>query len=158
MPKKVPEQDLSSIEREVAAFPDGVGMAELEASLAASGVAIHRRSLQRRLTLLIENGRIAAAGALKGRVYRPIATERAANEDVSPIPLSALGNEVRHAVARPIQNREPPSVISASFCSLIRTPAPISTKPRAITCIASAARIKAICPPARLPGSFLGGC
>ena len=65
MPKIVPEQDLISIEREVAAFPNGVGLAALEASLAASGVAIQRRSLQRRLTLLIENGRIAAAGALK---------------------------------------------------------------------------------------------
>ena len=110
MPKIVPEQDLISIEREIAAFPNGVGLAALEASLAASGVAIQRRSLQRRLTLLIENGRIAAAGALKGRIYRPIASERAANEEaspISPIPLSALGSEVRHAVARPIQDREP---------------------------------------------------
>jgi hypothetical protein len=107
MPKKIPEQDLIAIEREVAAFPDGVGMAELEASLAASGNAIHRRSLQRRLALLIENGRIAASGALKGRVYRPIAAERAANQGASPIPLSALGSEVRNAVLRPIQNREP---------------------------------------------------
>ena len=110
MPKIVPEHDLISIEREIAAFPNGVGLAALEASLAASGVAIQRRSLQRRLTLLIENGRIAAAGALKGRVYRPIASERAANEEaspISPIPLSALGSEVRHAVARPIQDREP---------------------------------------------------
>ena len=112
MPKKVPEQDLIAIERQVAAFPNGVGMAELEASLAASGSVIHRRSLQRRLTLLIENGRIGAAGPLKGRVYRPIATERAANDEASPriespIPLSVLGSEVRNAVVRPIQNREP---------------------------------------------------
>ena len=72
-----------------------------------SGVAIQRRSLQRRLRQLIESGRIAAAGALKGRVYRPIATERAAHEAASPIPLSALGSEVRHAVMRPIQHRDP---------------------------------------------------
>ena len=83
MPKKVPEQDLIAIERQVAAFPNGVGMAELEASLAASGSVIHRRSLQRRLTLLIENGRIGAAGTLKGRVYRPIATERASVDGFS---------------------------------------------------------------------------
>lgn len=107
MPKKVPEQDLISIEREVAAFPCGVGMAELEASLAASGVVIQRRSLLRRLTLLIENGRIAAAGTLKGRVYRPIATERVADENASHIPLSALGREIRNAVVRPIQQRDP---------------------------------------------------
>jgi hypothetical protein len=107
MPKEVPEQDLISIERQVSAFPKGVGMAELEASLAASGHVIHRRSLQRRLTLLIENRRITAAGVLKGRVYRPIATEHTAIEDASPIPLSALGSEVRNAVLRPIQSREP---------------------------------------------------
>jgi hypothetical protein len=107
MPKKVPEQDLISIERELQAFPNGLGIAELEAALAASGIVIQRRSLQRRLMLLVENGRIGATGALKGRVYRPITTERTANEDTSPIPLSALGSEVRHAVVRPIQNREP---------------------------------------------------
>jgi len=107
MPKKVPEQDLISIERELQAFPHGLGITELEAALAASGIAIQRRSLQRRLMLLVENGRIGATGALKGRVYRPITTERTANEDTSPIPLSALGSEVRHAVVRPIQNREP---------------------------------------------------
>ncbi len=107
MPKKVPEQDLTAIEQELAAFPNGVGIAELAAALAVSGVAIQRRSLQRRLMQLVESGRIAAAGALKGRVYRPIATARTAHEAASPIPLSTLGSEVRHAVMRPIQHREP---------------------------------------------------
>lgn len=37
MPKKVVEQDLIPIERQIAAFPDGVGMAELEAALAVRG-------------------------------------------------------------------------------------------------------------------------
>jgi hypothetical protein len=107
MPKKVAEQDLIVIEGQVAAFPNGVGMAELEAALAASGVAIHRRSLQRRLNLLIENRRVVASGVLKGRVYHPIATKPAAPEEASPIPLSAAGNDIRQAVARPIQSREP---------------------------------------------------
>jgi len=107
MPKKVAEQDLIAIERQVAAFPNGVGMAELEAALAASGVAIHRRSLQRRLSLLIENRRIVASGVLKGRTYHPLATKPAAPEEASPIPLSAAGNDIRQTVARPIQSREP---------------------------------------------------
>ena len=37
MPKKVVEQDLIPIERQIAAFPDGAGMAELEAALAVRG-------------------------------------------------------------------------------------------------------------------------
>ncbi|MDO8314904.1 MAG: Fic family protein [Rugosibacter sp.] len=113
MPKKVVEQDLIPIERQIAAFPQGVGMAELEAALAASGVVIHRRSLQRRLKLLIDNGRIVADGALKGRVYHPIgrigslATGHATVAAASLIPLSVAGSDIRHAMARPIQSREP---------------------------------------------------
>jgi hypothetical protein len=40
MPKKVAKQDLIPIERQIAAFPTDVGMAELDAALAASGVVI----------------------------------------------------------------------------------------------------------------------
>ncbi len=107
MPKKVPEQDLIAIERELEAFPGGVAIAELDTALAASGLVIPRRSLQRRLMQLVKDSRIAAIGALKGRVYRPIATTPTVIEDASPIPLSELGREVRNAVVRPIQNREP---------------------------------------------------
>ena len=107
MPKKVPEQDLIAIERELEAFPGGVAIAELDTALAASGLVIPRRSLQRRLMQLVKDSRIAAIGSLKGRVYRPIATTPTVIEDASPIPLSELGREVRNAVARPIQNREP---------------------------------------------------
>jgi hypothetical protein len=109
MPKTVDEQELNQIERQVAAFPDGVGIAELEVALAAAGIVINRRSLLRRLNLLIESGRIGASGVLKGRLYRPLVAapaEVAAGAE-PPIPLSADGSAIRHSVTRPIQSREP---------------------------------------------------
>ena len=109
MPKTVAEQELNQIERQVAAFPDGVGIAELDAALAAAGIVINRRSLLRRLNLLIESGRIGASGVLKGRLYRPLVavpTEAAAGTE-APIPLSADGSLIRRAVIQPIQRREP---------------------------------------------------
>jgi hypothetical protein len=109
MPKTVDEHELTRIERKVATFPDGVGIAELEAALAAAGVVIGRRSLLRRLNLLIESGRIGASGVLKGRIYVPLVTatsETAAGVE-APIPLSADGSAIRRAVSRPIQSREP---------------------------------------------------
>lgn len=109
MPKVVSDNELIQIERQVAAFPGGVHIAELEAALAAAGIAINRRSLQRRLMALIDSQRIGASGALKGRVYRPLVTAPAesASVEVSPIPLSTDGNAIRHGVTRPIQSREP---------------------------------------------------
>jgi hypothetical protein len=109
MPKTVDEQELNQIERQVAAFPGGVGIAELEAALAAAGIVVNRRSLLRRLNLLIENGRIGASGVLKGRLYRPLvaAPAEAVVGAEAPIPLSSDGSEVRRAVIQPIQRREP---------------------------------------------------
>ncbi len=108
MPKTVAEQEINQIERQVVAFPDGVGIAKLEAALAAEGLVINRRSLLRRLNLLIESGRIGASGVLKGRIYRPlvaVSTEAAGAE--APIPLSTDGSLIRRAVNQPIQSREP---------------------------------------------------
>jgi hypothetical protein len=108
MPKTVAEQEINQIERQVVAFPDGVGISELEAALAAEGIVINRRSLLRRLNRLIESGRINARGALKGRIYRPLeAMSAKAAGTEAPIPLSTDGNLIRRAVNQPIQSREP---------------------------------------------------
>ncbi|MBT0893414.1 Fic family protein [Geobacter hydrogenophilus] len=74
-----------------------------------AGIVMNRRSLLRRLSILIESSRIRATGAFKGRVYWPIMPEsaEAAEPEESLIPLSEAGREVRSYVSQPIQRREP---------------------------------------------------
>jgi hypothetical protein len=75
----------------------------------ASGIVMNRRSLLRRLNLLIERNRISATGDFKGRVYGPLLPEPAKETDPgeSLIPLSEAGRQVRNYVSQPIQRREP---------------------------------------------------
>jgi predicted small lipoprotein YifL len=107
--KQIPEQELPPIELQIAAHPQGVSISELETSLASVGVVINRRTLLRRLTVLIEHNRITATGNLKGRLYLPpgATTAEALSSQESVIPLSDAGYEVRHYVSQPIQRREP---------------------------------------------------
>lgn len=108
MARQIPEQELTPIERQIATSPQGISISELEAALASVGVIINRRTLLRRLTVLIEQNRIIATGVLKGRLYLPpgaIPADLSNQESV--IPLSAAGNEIRHYVSQPIQRREP---------------------------------------------------
>ena len=97
MARQILEQELTPIERQIAASPQGVSISELEAALASVGVIFNRRTLLRRLTVLIEHNRIIATGVLKGRLYLPPGAKPAdilSNQE-SVIPLSAAGNEIR---------------------------------------------------------------
>lgn len=109
MPKHIEEQDLKTIERQIAVYHKGIGITELEATLAAAGIVMNRRSLLRRMSILIENKRIRATGAFKGRVYWPLTAEISGNQELeeSLIPLSEAGREIRSYVSQPIQRREP---------------------------------------------------
>ncbi|AJE02131.1 Fic family protein [Geobacter pickeringii] len=109
MPKQIDEQDLDAIEQQIAVYSKGIGITELEIALAAVGVVMNRRSLLRRIGVLIENNRIRATGAFKGRVYWPLTSPVSDDRDVeeSVIPLSVAGREIRGYVSQPIQRREP---------------------------------------------------
>ncbi|MBW4054583.1 MAG: Fic family protein [Proteobacteria bacterium] len=109
MPKQIDEQDLETIEQLIAACSKGIGITELEAALSAVGIVMNRRSLLRRMNTLIDNNRIRATGAFKGRVYWPLALPVSDGQDVeeSVIPLSVAGREIRGYVSQPIQRREP---------------------------------------------------
>jgi len=109
VPKHIAEQELRKIEERIAAFPQGVGITDLEEALSSAGIAMNRRSLLRRLSILIESNRIRATGAFKGRVYWPIMPESARDteREESLIPLSEAGHGVRAYVSQPIQRREP---------------------------------------------------
>jgi hypothetical protein len=103
------EHELRQIEQQIASYPQGVGITELEKALSAAGIVLIRRSLLRRLTVLIECNRIRATGAFKGRVYWPLVPESAKSTEPeeSLIPLSEAGRAVRSYVTQPIQRREP---------------------------------------------------
>lgn len=109
MPKQIDGQELDVIAQRIAICSKGIGITELEAALAAAGIVMNRRSLLRRLSMLIENNRIRATGAFKGRVYWPLASPVSDDQDMdeSAIPLSVAGREVRAYVIQPIQRREP---------------------------------------------------
>lgn len=109
MPKQIDEQDLDAIEQQIVASSKGVGITELEAALAAVGVIMNRRSLLRRISILIDSNRIRATGAFKGRAYWPLSSPDSDGQDIeeSVIPLSAAGRRIRDYVSQPIQRREP---------------------------------------------------
>lgn len=109
MPKQIDEQDIETIEQQIAACSKGIGITELETALSAAGIVMNRRSLLRRISILIENNRIRATGAFKGRVYWPLNPPVSDDQDVeeSLIPLTKAGREIRGYVSQPIQRREP---------------------------------------------------
>jgi len=109
VPKHIEEQDVKAIERRIAAYHNGIGISELETALAAAGIAMNRRTLLRRMTILIESKRIRATGAFKGRVYWPLTTEVSGEQELeeSLIPLSEAGLEIRSHVSQSIQRRDP---------------------------------------------------
>jgi len=109
VPNHSAEQELRQIEQQIASYPHGVGITDLEKALSAAGMVLNRRSLLRRLSVLIESNRIRATGVFKGRVYWPLVPESAkiAEPGESLIPLSEAGRAVRSYVSQPIQRREP---------------------------------------------------
>ena len=59
MPKRIPVEELDRIEALVAPYRDGVGVDAIRRGL---GPGLSERTLQRRLSLLSREGRIAAKG------------------------------------------------------------------------------------------------
>ena len=115
MPKRIPEKELNAIVEAVAAQP---GAVPVSAILAGLPDELEKRTLQRRLALLVEHKRLIAEGEGKGRRYRaPLAITGAGSRIVGNatveargevyVPLSPEGEEIRQAVRAPIQNRQP---------------------------------------------------
>jgi hypothetical protein len=115
MPKRIPEKELDAIVAVVAAQPEGVPLSAILEGLPAE---LERRTLQRRLALLVEQKRLIAEGEGKGRRYRaPAAISGAGNLIAGNatvegrgevyVPLSPEGKEIRQTVRTPTQNRQP---------------------------------------------------
>ena len=117
MPKKLPEDLTAKKEAEIARHPDGVGIDELHTVLAD---IVSRRTLQRRLSSLVEQRRICADGDGRALKYRGgtgdvtialqgVSVTASAGQVTAEIyvPTSAEGEEIRAYVRQPIQGRKP---------------------------------------------------
>jgi predicted nucleotidyltransferase len=67
MPRAIPNSELDAICRAVTRFPDGASVEDIRGEL---DIDLPRRTLQRRLALLVEQGRLLPEGAGRGCRYR----------------------------------------------------------------------------------------
>ncbi|MDZ4252232.1 MAG: Fic family protein [Sulfuritalea sp.] len=118
MPKKLPEDLNIRIEAEIARRPDGIAIDDLQTVLADIA---SRRTLQRRLGLLVEQQRIRAEGEGRALKYHRISTGDvtvalqgvSATGSTGPltaevdVPTSPEGEEIKAYVRQPIQKRKP---------------------------------------------------
>lgn len=117
MPKLIPQNELDAVQDAVARFSEGAAIEDVRGVLV---INISRRTLQRRLALLVEQKRLVVEGHGRGSRYKilPIGVEvhattakltikeYPAQVEVYP-PISPEGEAVKQAVREPIQNRKP---------------------------------------------------
>ena len=114
MPKKLAGDLPAKIETEITRHPGGAGIDDLYLSLAN---IVSRRTLQRRLVLLLAEQRIRAEGVGRAVKYRLATVTAIANMVKEPdtwqavgevyVPTSAAGEEIKIYVRQPIQGRKP---------------------------------------------------
>jgi len=114
MPRATPTEELKLIEVIVAAHPNGLGIAAIEAQLAQrQGGKLNRRTLQRRLQKLIEARHLATDGESIALVYKVSAehpgTELASEPLDTYVPLSPEGAAIRNQVRLALMHRRPVS-------------------------------------------------
>ncbi len=108
-------QFLRMLEALIASHAEGIGTSDIQAELVQRSLSIPRRTLQRRIEALIEEGKVVAEGGSRSTRYRskPIVTpsREPARDEIrttdSYIPLSSSGLQVRDQVRRPITQRKP---------------------------------------------------
>jgi hypothetical protein len=118
MPKRIKPDDYKDILDAVRQHPEGASFEMIQASL---GDGTARRTLQRRLSELVQQGRLAVEGRTRGALYRRIpeshvirkaggipSGEALGQPSVeSIIPVSDEGSRLRKRVRRPIAQRSP---------------------------------------------------
>jgi hypothetical protein len=114
MPKVTRSEELDQIVEVIGRFPDGIGMDEV---LAAMAGVMSRRTLQRRLAELVDQGRIAGGREQKAFKYRRAAITGSAKVMLPGVQvdgrgevyvrISPEGQEIKDYVRQPIQGRRP---------------------------------------------------
>lgn len=117
MPKRIPQNELDAVQEAVARFSEGAAVEEVSGALT---IKMPRRTLQRRLALLVEQKRLVVEGRGRGSHYKiaPIGVvvhattakstfkAHAAHVEIH-LPISPEGEVIKQAVREPIQNRSP---------------------------------------------------
>jgi len=111
MPKEISQNELEELVEILTKYPEGASLQEI---LNTSKLKVHRRSLQRRLALLIKLGRIIVVGESRARRYK-LPPEKKEDNHTSTvdtkkeykIPLSQESEKVQLQVRQPIQARTP---------------------------------------------------
>ncbi len=117
MPKPALQTEIQRVHDIILRYPAGIGIARLEQEL---GSSISRRTLVRRLQMLLQARQIRRRGERKGTLYLPAANATASQPQLaeqpgqfeSPdgpveIPLTAAAREVLQYVSRPAATRQP---------------------------------------------------
>jgi Fic family protein len=107
MPKIIPTEELTAIAAVIAAHPDGIGADGIRDALHFELIA---RTLQRRLAVLLDEGRINAQGTGRGKRYFPVAPKPLYTQtpDVSyeSREHSRGAEYVQNLVRRPLSDRQ----------------------------------------------------
>ena len=121
MASKTHDQELEAIQTIIGQSPAGIRIAELEAALTRQlKVQLVRRTLQRRLDLLLAEQKIWVEGNSVARVYKPaskdasaqlqgaasLALVGSATADIY-VPVSAEGAKIRETVRQAVMHRRP---------------------------------------------------
>ncbi len=117
MPKLVMPDEINVVKEAIASLPAGVGLEGLLTLIQSKLPNMTRRTLQRRLALLLDERRIVRDGKKRGSRYRIAETSGAANlvmqapiaygEGESYVPVSTQGAIVREYVRQPMHQRTP---------------------------------------------------
>lgn len=114
MPKRLPPKELDIILEVIAGFSDGAGIEEIQGAL---GSNLPRRTLQRRLALLVEQKRLVVEGRARASRYllegapdygqdKQDFQKVSVHDEVYP-PISPESEAIKRAIREPIQNRHP---------------------------------------------------
>lgn len=103
MPRVTPEQELKFLVELIGSEPEGMGIDAISQSL---GSAQQRRTLQRRLALLVAQKRIEKLGERRGVRYRAAPSASSVSSAVY-VPTSPEGAEIRAYVTQARQLRSP---------------------------------------------------
>jgi len=115
MPKQVPQAELDAVLGVVTRFPEGASLEDVDGALAHKWP---RRTLQRRLALLVNQGRLTVEGRARASRYRlPAATVEVRGVSATAavgavrgeayVPTSPEGEAIKRIVREPIQSRRP---------------------------------------------------
>jgi len=114
MPKKIPQDEFDAVLKAVSGFPNGASLDEISGVLS---IDLSRRTLQRRLALLVEKKRLVHEGRGSGSRYRLPAITAEMHGQLPPlkvkataelyVPISPEAEAIKQAVRKPIQNRKP---------------------------------------------------